>query len=167
MSTTTTVKSIYDHCIEKKINTTQEFFKLINGKKLRVIPGKNATKSGHNLPKVFTVPINYTNGWTTGQMNPGELLVLSSLVPTKSGIYLHELTFDVHTLDELETELVELNDSCKKLENKIELLKELGLTEYDEKIIKVVQLMDVFEPKKGAKYNKLEQAQKFVEALES
>lgn len=163
------VKSLYDIAIEKKITNTFELLKLIQGKRLRTIESNH--KSGHNYSKEFVMPTESNGGWANGNLIANPNTVLSGVEQGKGSIYLSELALAVSTKKELEEELAQITDDYNKtrniLEQKIEILEELGLEEYDEKIIKIVQVMDNFEPKKGSKLNKLEHAKLLAEALES
>lgn len=172
MSTEIKPKSLYEVAIAKGIKTQQELYQFIGNRKVKVIKSDRSV-SGHNYPPVFVVDKNkigsllntsaYTHQTVLSNCEKGS-------IASRSGIYLEELTFYQPTKQDLVDDLNKLTEEFKaaeaELKNKLELLEEVGLDEYDEKLVRIMQVLGNFEVKKGSKINKLEQAKLLAGALE-
>jgi len=153
--------------------TSTELIKLIAGKQLETVPSR-ISNSGHNYPKKFKCTTQLTgliSGLGTGSVVTTSTSIVNCEVNPntgastgRSGIYLHELLMPTSSKTQLIEELAMETEKFKKLESelsdKIKILEELGLEEYDDKIIKIVSVMGAVNPDM-----KSEEKLKFADAL--
>jgi len=169
-------KSLFDICQEKGIITVGKFYEFIAGKKVRVIPC--ITPSSHNYSKEFIfrkLPALYTSTGTlsrTTQLSNVECVSTDKTYTLGAGkgfIYPSELTINVITKSSLQENLNILIDESKKqiaeLEQKISILEELDMEEYDEKLISIVNAVGVIN-KDAKPKEKLQLAEALMVALD-
>lgn len=173
MSTNVTKpKSLYEVAVARGIKNQQELYQFLSNRKVKVIKSDRSV-SGHNYPPVFVIDKNKIgNLLNTNPYN--HQVVLSNCekdgTVSRSGIYLEELAMYTPTKQDLIDDLNKATEEFKLVETdlkeKLALLEEVGLEEYDEKLVRIMQVLGNFEVKKGSKINKLEQAKLLAGALE-
>ena len=140
-------KSLYDIAIEKNFKTLGELYTFIKGKTLRTIKPTVGSASGHNYPAKFECKgSNYTIN--TNIAHNVMIAYLLDGTSKGSGIYMTELALYNSTLVDLQNELEHKKEQYQKeitgLEEQVNMMKELGIEEYDEKLIKAVVFLDKF-----------------------
>lgn len=165
--------TILEYLTKNNKLTSADVIRLIAGRQLETVTSK-ISNSGHNYPKKFKCVADLT-GRISGLSSGNIVITTTSLAnieanpksgdPTgRSGIYLHELLMPVSSKTQLIEELTIETEKFKKFESelseKIKILEELGLEEYDDKIIKIVSVMGAVNPDM-----KSEEKLKFADAL--
>jgi hypothetical protein len=157
-------KTIYDLASEKGFTRISDLDKFLKGKMLRT---NGVNRSGHGYPKTFKVTsINPAYNNYTITANQGIQFCINGL-STFYGttIYLTEIELDSVGIDTLEKEIQLTSNSVKELTRQLQVCKELGITEYDEKLIKTIVAIETIKSTKTK--DKVKEAQSLIEILES
>lgn len=154
--------TVLDKLVKSGKLTKEALVDLIIGKKVIIVPSRAGFPSSNHpyTPNAeYTVILDRTTLLASiNQNNITATTTLSSCLilngnRSSAAIYLHELSLveSPSTKQELKKELDELIASSetkkKELTSKIELLEELGLEEFDEKVISVVSVIGKINPK--------------------
>jgi len=150
------MKTLYDVVVEKGLTTKAEVLEFVSGKKAKIIE-KTLIKgptSGHSYPANLEFYIKkYSPTHSDSLVRLTNTTSLSSVVSKSktdltsdtrygSNIYLHEIEYlDSYSKLDLHNQLVscrkEYEEKIKDLERKLKILDDLGLEEYNDKLIKV------------------------------
>ncbi len=164
MTTIIKHKTLFDLAQEKKCTTIGDLAKYIIGKQVKTI---GVNRSGHNYPKTFKVKginPNYYQ-YTTNSKNTNILFMINdSITWNNHVIYLNELCLDSISITDLENNRKSLLDQAAGIEQDITICKELGLTEYDERLIRTVKAIDTLKTNKSK--DKTSIAKKFIKIIE-
>lgn len=153
-------QSVWDYCVSKKIKTIAEYAKLLSEKNLKTIDAP--AKSGHNYSSKFKASNLEGLFHDNGLLSKNTFLLLQV---GRSGIYPTEIAFDVITKNEI-LDLVKFHDDQRKeyLE-KVKIMNDLKIDEYDEKLIKVIQALKSV--KKSGHKDALKEAKEFIKTIEN
>lgn len=164
--------NLYELSIKKGFANTHQLFAYIKNKQLKTV--RHSLASGHNYPAKFKTGDLVASGH--GNNNINGTTSISNIEYNnigsrtgKSGIYLVELEIYGTTKADLIVELADIKESSKKqiddLEEKINILEELGMEEYNEKLISIVSAVGVIN-KDAKPKEKLQLAEALMVALD-
>lgn len=160
--------TVLDYLVKNNKLNSESIFKLLEGRKVKICISK-IQSSGHNYPSEFIVTRNLQGRLSSGSITTSS--ILSNIAVNSNGdylgkgaIYLHEILVPLNTIEDLKLDLEKINSQKSEIEGKIKLLEELGLEEYDDKIIKICSAVNVINPKLTAE-EKLKFAQAIAEVM--
>lgn len=154
--------------------TKDDIIKLLAGRTVETVRS-TIRSSGHNYPPKFKIAnavdlagkianLSSNGTITTSTTLTNAAVDSNGILMGRSTIYLHEILTPTYSIDDLKTDLEVLEGKKKELKSKIDLLEELGLEEYDDKIIKICSAVSVINPKLTAE-EKLKFAQAITEVV--
>ncbi len=165
MTTIIRDKSVYDILVAKGITTNVQAIEHIKGRKVKTIKSRANPPSGHNYPSKFTIAKTISSPGASFNVHT----MFNNLAEGggRNSIYLEELCFDVSTKQDLVEELENIkniyNIQSKDIEEKLAILEELSIEEYDEKLIRVIQAINTSNSTEGTKIDK---AKKILELIQ-
>lgn len=164
MSTLIKSKTLLDLAKENKCVINGDLFKLIKGRKLRLT---KTNRSGHAYPSKFIVKdMHPSHKAAKVRPNQSILFMIDNMnVFYHTNCYLSEMCLDIITVKELEEGIESLNKQLEDTKAEILICKELGIDEYDERLIKVIRSLG--EIKKSKSKDKLKEAKEFLALIES
>lgn len=143
--------------------TYNQLYRMISEKRLRTVIGIN--RSGHNLPAKFKSRVFPPTPGSNGEakiVSPKTLAI--NPLPGYGSAYLTELALDTATKSELIDDIKNTELHLKDLKDKVALLDELGIEEYDDKVLKVMHALEKVKESKSK--DKLKAAKDFIEIIE-
>lgn len=164
--------NLYELSIEKGFKTTYHLFEYIKNKELKTTNAPGLV-SGHSYPKKFKtgdlITAGRTNTTIAENTSVSNIEFVNNIPTGKTGIYLKQLELATITKEDLKNELKTIKEKSIKqidsLEKKINILEELGMEEYNEKLISIVDAVGAIN-KNAKPEEKLKLAEALLVALE-
>lgn len=160
--------TVLDYLVKHNKLNQESVFKLLEGKKVKTVVSK-IQSSGHNYPSEFIITKQLQGRLSLGSITTGSTLTniavdSNGTYLSKGSIRLHEILAPFNTIQDLKSDLEKINSQKSELESKIELLEELGLEEFDDKLIKICNVVSIVNPSLKPE-EKLKFAQSIVEVV--
>jgi len=160
--------TVLDYLVKNNKLNSESLFKLLEGRKVKTCISK-IQSSGHNYPSEFIVTKSLQGRLSSGSITTSSTLTniavnLNGEHLAKGAIYLHEILAPVNTIEDLKFDLEKINSQKSEIEGKIKLLEELGLEEFDDKIIKICNAIGIVNPSLKPE-EKLKFAQSIIEVV--
>ena len=155
-------KTLLDVAKDHDCKTIGDLWKIIKGKRLKT---NGINRSGHNYPVRFTASKPYPTSLNSPLTKNNSLqFIINDGTNWMNGIYPDELCLDFVTINEMEKELTGLSKQQELLKKEIDLCVELGIDEYDERLIKTI--MSIQSLKKSKTKDKVKEARDLILMLE-